>query len=71
MPDKASWLTSFFIAGGLYTLFCSISPPDSTFVDKTVESLDDEMPFNEMAVRDPAGWEKEKGLSSPGDLGTL
>jgi NCS1 family nucleobase:cation symporter-1 len=60
--DKASWLTSTFISAGVYFVLSKISPPTSTYVDHTVESLDEEA--HDMALNaDAHGWEKEK--SSP------
>ncbi|TYJ56555.1 hypothetical protein B9479_002802 [Cryptococcus floricola] len=53
---KGSWFTSFFIAGSIYLILSLISPPTSTLVDSTVESLDEE-------VNDMHGWEKEQDLS--------
>lgn len=61
--DRASWFTSFFIAGGIYLILSKISPPHSTFVDKTVESLDDELP----AENDPHGWAKQRHSDTDSD----
>lgn len=69
---KASWLTSFFISMFIYYVLCKISPPSSTFVDHTVESLDEEAQDisvekdNEAAAGDPHGWEQEKQRSESG-----
>lgn len=64
---KASWFTSFFISAAIYIILCLISPPNSTFVDKTVESLDDEHAFNDLASPDAnSGWDKEKGAGITG-----
>lgn len=63
MTDRASWLTSFFITATIYLILSKISPPYSTLVDTTVESLDDELP----AQSDPHGWEKNGHNRSDSD----
>lgn len=60
--DRASWLTSFFICASIYLILSKISPPHSTFVDRTVESLDDEAPHG-----DVHGWEKNGHNRSDSD----
>jgi hypothetical protein len=69
--DKASWLTSFFIAGAVYYILSKIFPPNSTFVGKTVESLDEDTEDYQGhsngltgGTGDILGWEKEKVGSS-------
>lgn len=59
--DKASWLTSFFIATGVYLILSSIFPPTSTFVEATVESMDEDISD---PMTDSKGWEKENGRES-------
>jgi NCS1 family nucleobase:cation symporter-1 len=63
---KASWLTSFFIAGFTYTVLSLIFPPTDTLVDTTVESLDDDMGYPGITAdsQDPNGWEKDHSPSS-------
>jgi len=67
-PDKASWLTSFFICAAVYLALSKISPPTSTFVDRTVESLDDELhSADQHDIQDGhelAAWEKKKSTSN-------
>lgn len=46
---KASWLTSFFIAGGVYYTLMKLFSPTYTFVDRTIENLDEEA--QEMATQ--------------------
>ncbi|AAW46841.1 allantoin permease, putative [Cryptococcus deneoformans JEC21] len=58
---KASWLTSFFIATGVYLILSSIFPPTSTFVEATVESMDEDISD---PMTDSKGWEKENGRES-------
>ncbi|WVQ77140.1 hypothetical protein IAR50_006823 [Cryptococcus sp. DSM 104548] len=53
---KGSWFTSFFVAAAIYSIISFISPPTSTLVDSTVESLDEE-------ISDMNGWEKDQELS--------
>jgi len=68
--DKASWLTSFFICAAVYLALSKISPPTSTFVDRTVESLDDELhsgDHHDHGIQDGhelAAWEKKKSTSN-------
>ena len=66
--DKASWLTSFFICAAVYLALSKISPPTSTFVDRTVESLDDELHSGDQHdIQDGhelAAWEKKKSTSN-------
>lgn len=67
---KASWLTSFFIAGTLYTTLSLIFPPTDTFVDTFVESLDEDTGYPGITAepQDPNGWEKDHSpVSSPTD----
>lgn len=63
--DRASWLTSFFMAATVYLTLSKIFPPTSTLLDQTVESLDGESDY----VNQPssgAGWEGgDKEKSSP------
>ncbi|CAD6587251.1 MAG: hypothetical protein TREMPRED_004705 [Tremellales sp. Tagirdzhanova-0007] len=69
---KASWLTSFFIAGTIYVFLSFAAPPTSTFVDKTIESLDldldDDIAFNDFSGSPISiHWEeKDRGRLSPG-----
>ena len=52
---KASWLTAFFIAFGIYTLLSLVWPPNDTLVDHTISTLDD----GEEVEAEPSGWEKQ------------
>jgi hypothetical protein len=71
--DKASWLTSFFICAAVYLALSKISPPTSTFVDRTVGSLDDELHSGDHGDHDIqdghelAAWEKKKSTDSASD----
>jgi len=67
---RASWLTSFFIAGTIYTTLSLVFPPSDTLVDKTVESLDEDGGYPGITAdpQDPNGWEKENSpIASPTD----
>ncbi len=41
--DRASWLTSFFISATVYYTLSKLFPPTSTYVDYTVESIDEHL----------------------------
>lgn len=57
---RASWLTSFFISAIVYYVLTRIFPPTSTFVDHTVESLDEETLDVHTKDADVRGWDNEK-----------
>ena len=69
--DKASWLTSFVICSAVYLALSKISPPTSTFVDRTVESLDDELHSGDQHDgqdgHELAAWDKKKSSDSESD----
>ncbi|ORX40850.1 putative allantoin permease [Kockovaella imperatae] len=59
---KASWLTSFFMAAGVFYALSTLFPPQSTLLDKTVESLEGEeaYPVSAFDQSQTASWaEKE------------
>ena len=65
---KASWLTSFFIAFFLYSVFSLIAPPRETLVGKTVESLDEDPGYpgiTSSKSNDRHGWEKDISPTTP------
>jgi hypothetical protein len=64
-PDKASWLTSFFITAIVYFTLSKISPPTSTFVDRTVESLDEELTSHDQG-HELNAWDRHERARSSG-----
>lgn len=70
--DKASWLTSFFIAAGVYFMLASLFPATNTYVDTTVESLDEGYAFNTVGMESGvARWERVKEKASSSDEGVF
>jgi NCS1 family nucleobase:cation symporter-1 len=60
-------LTSFFICAAVYLALSKLFPPTSTFVDRTVESLDDELHSSEHEHHELPGWEKKRSSDSESD----
>ncbi|ORY28013.1 putative allantoin permease [Naematelia encephala] len=62
---RASWLTSFFISATIYFILSKISPPESTFVTHTINTLDEDESYGYMPESIPVyDGDKEKDIPS-------